>query len=170
MTLLLHETITLPTNQSSWVIAGIPQDGHQLIVDFNLKSNRNDLFDDFLLAINGSSANLSELGFYGNPNAGNTVRYQSTTGNIGRHAANGASSGANTFSSGTLMIGNYSLNQPQTVTIDCSSSIANISAYPTVLTLHRSASAPVESLTFTPAIGTQVLAGSQISIYTVAIS
>lgn len=157
----LIETKTVTTAQTTVTFSDIPQNFQDLYVLSSLRDTSGTAgWATAEIRPNGSSSNLSSRALYG---FGTTVGGL-TTAEIYHQATQGGNT-ANTFSSSSVQIFNYTAAKPKQISVDTVTE-GNIANTITALTTGQwNSTAPITSLSFVMASGASFAPGSTISVY-----
>lgn len=160
----LIETKTLGVAAASIEFTSIPQDGTDLLILASLRSSRANAIEGLLIAFNGSTSNFSAKNL-----EGQTTSVGSGNFGVGRAGVlSAANATANTFANQTFYIPNYSGSTNKTYSLDSVSENNATTSFATFQEITGglwSQTAAITSVRFTPDLGTNLVAGSTISLY-----
>jgi hypothetical protein len=157
----LIETKTLGTAQASIEFTSIPQTFTDLVVLFSCRTDRADLLDGISGNINGSSANFTTRNLIGDGSAASSNT--TTVGSLG--LATGATSTSNTFGSSSVYIPNYTAATNKSMSADQITETNATAGFQLLRAILWSNTAAITSINFVPQFGTNLVAGSTISLY-----
>ena len=160
MTLQLIETKTLGTAASAIEFTSIPSDGTDLLAVISCRTNRGSEVDGLSLNLNGSSASFS--GRYLEGNGSSVV---SATSTVFAGLASGNTTTSNTFGNSLLYIPNYTGSTNKSFSADAVSENNATVAGQAIIAGLWSNTAAITSLRIAPLAGTELSAGSTISLY-----
>lgn len=161
MTMTLIETKTLVSAAASIEFTSIPQTFTDLVVLLSCRTDRADILDGINGNINGSSANFTTRNLIGD---GSTASSNTTSvGTLG--LATGSTSTANTFGNTAVYIPNYTAATNKSISADQVMENNATSSFQILRAILWSNTAAITSITFVPQVGTNLVAGSTISLY-----
>ena len=156
----LIERVELDSSAASITFSSIPQDGAHLVVKLSVRTDNGISRDVAFVSFNSNTSNFSSIYLEGTGSSVATasgVRFFAQT--------NGGVSTSDTFGNSEVLIANYSGNTAKSFSSDSvTENNATDSGQLLLAGLWDDTSA-ITSMTLTPGFGTNLLAGSSVSLY-----
>jgi hypothetical protein len=164
--MILIETKTLASNQSSVVFTSIPQTFDDLVLLVSARSTRSLALDDCYVTVNSINSGYTGRGIDSN---GSSVSIFTNAGSADKFyfmaIVTGATATANIFGNTHIYMPNYTNNQNKSFFFDTVTENNATESYARITTGLLSNTAAITSLTLAPGVGPNFVAGSMFSLY-----
>jgi hypothetical protein len=159
MSMTLIETKTLGSSQSSIAFTSIPQDATDLFCVLSVRVDRASVGDGVFIAFNSDTSAITHRRLVG---TGSSAFSDTGTSLL---LATGATATANTFGNISVYILNYAGSTQKSYSSDGVNETNATAATEAIIAGRWANTAAITSLTFTPEVGPNFVAGSTISLY-----